>query len=139
MLKIRHFLPYQLVHLANKVSDDFAEVYAAEANLTTPQWRVMAHLAQDAFSAKQLCDLTRIDKSTISRAIKQLEDRKLIELTQDKNDKRSKLLNLTDDGKLIYQHLSVMAINWESELLNTLTDEEQTLFRGILKKLNNQI
>ena len=118
MLEITEFLPYQLVQLANKVSDDFAKVYLREANLTTPQWRIMAHLAQNQFSAKQLCDLARIDKSTMSRAIRQLEERGLVKLKQDEGDKRSKVLNLTDRGLSIYKRISVLAREWENELLS---------------------
>ena len=139
MLEITEFLPYQLVHLANKVSDDFANVYISEANLTTPQWRIMAHLAQNQFSAKQLCDLARIDKSTMSRAIKQLEQRGLIKLKQDEGDKRSKVLNLTDEGLSIYKRISILAKEWETELLSELTREEQALFRLVLEKLNVRI
>ena len=139
MLEISQFLPYQLVHLANKVSDDFAKVYISEANLTTPQWRIMAHLAQNQFSAKQLCDLARIDKSTMSRAIRQLEERGLIKLKQDEGDKRSKVLNLTDEGLSIYKRISILAKEWETELLSELTQEEEVLFRSVLEKLNARI
>ena len=139
MLEITEFLPYQLVQLANKVSDDFSNVYKEEADLTTPQWRVMAHLAQNQFSAKQLCDLARIDKSTMSRAIRQLGERGLIKLKQDEEDKRSKVLNLTDEGLSTYKRISVLAREWENELLSSLTQEEQALFRSILEKLNLSI
>jgi DNA-binding MarR family transcriptional regulator len=139
MLEITQFLPYQLVHLANKVSDDFAQVYKQEANLTTPQWRVMAHLARDSFTAKQLCELARIDKSTISRAIKQLEERQLIELKTDSKDKRSKVLNLSERGFQVYKKLSVLAEEWECNLLESLTESEQITLKLVLNKLNSKI
>jgi DNA-binding MarR family transcriptional regulator len=139
MLEITQFLPYQLVHLANKVSDNFAQVYKQEANLTTPQWRVMAHLARGSFSAKQLCEFARIDKSTISRAIKQLEERKYIELKTDLNDKRSKVLNLTTKGLEVYERLSVLAQEWERGLMQSLTEHEQTTLKQVLAKLNTSI
>ena len=96
-------------------------------------------LAQNQFSAKQLCDLARIDKSTMSRAIKQLEERGVIKLKQDKGDKRSKVLNLTDEGLSIYKRISILAKEWETELLSELTQEEQVLFRSVLEKLNARI
>jgi DNA-binding MarR family transcriptional regulator len=139
MLEITQFLPYQLVHLANKVSDDFAQVYKLEANLTTPQWRVMAHLARGSFSAKQLCELARIDKSTISRAIKQLEERQFIELKTDLHDKRSKALSLTESGFQVYEKLSLLAELWERELLKSLTEHEQETLKQVLQKLNATI
>lgn len=139
MLDIKEFLPYQLVHLANKVSDDFANVYKEQADLTTPQWRVMAHLAQSSFTAKQLIELARIDKSTISRAIKQLESRGLVELRADEKDKRSKVLLLTKEGREIYKKLSVFANSWEKSLLKYLSDEERVTLKAVLHKLNKHI
>tara|TARA_Y100001956_G_C4095034_1_gene174782 strand:- start:755 stop:1174 length:420 start_codon:yes stop_codon:yes gene_type:complete len=139
MLEITEFLPYQLVHLANKVSDDFANVYKEQADLTSPQWRVMAHLAQSSFTAKQLIDLARIDKSTISRAIKQLESRGLIELKADEKDKRSKVLFLTKEGREIYKKLSVSAKAWEKSLLKDLSEQERVTLKAVLHKLNEHI
>lgn len=139
MLEITEFLPYQLVHLANKVSDDFANVYKEQADLTSPQWRVMAHLAQSSFTAKQLIDLARIDKSTISRAIKQLESRGLIELKADEKDKRSKVLFLTKEGHEIYKKLSVSAKAWEKSLLKDLSEQERVTLKAVLHKLNEHI
>ncbi|MFY8299224.1 MarR family winged helix-turn-helix transcriptional regulator [Pseudoalteromonas sp. SS15] len=139
MLEITEFLPYQLVHLANKVSDDFANVYKEQADLTSPQWRVMAHLAQSNFTAKQLIDLARIDKSTISRAIKQLESRGLVELRADEKDKRSKVLFLTKEGREIYKKLSVSAKAWEKSLLKDLSEEERVTLKAVLHKLNEHI
>jgi len=139
MLDITEFLPYQLVHLANKVSDDFANVYREQADLTTPQWRVMAHLAQSSFTAKQLIELARIDKSTISRAIKQLESRGLVELRADEKDKRSKVLFLTKEGREIYKKLSVSAKAWEKSLLKYLSEEERVILKAVLHKLNEHI
>ena len=38
------FLPYRLAVAAAQVSRRFARRYAAEAGLTIPEWRVLAHL-----------------------------------------------------------------------------------------------
>ena len=58
------FLPYQLTHLATQVSNDFSSIYKKEFDLTIPQWRIMANLAQLGQStAKQLCTQADMDKS----------------------------------------------------------------------------
>ncbi|MCJ8305176.1 MarR family transcriptional regulator [Shewanella sp.] len=45
-LMLKSFLPYRLVNLAQNVSEKFAEVYQSEFNLTTPEWRILVHLAE---------------------------------------------------------------------------------------------
>ncbi|CAM4192174.1 MarR family winged helix-turn-helix transcriptional regulator [Pseudoalteromonas byunsanensis] len=139
-LKIDEFLPYRLVKLANKVSAAFSEVYFEQAGLTVPQWRVIAHLAQQKqCSAKQLCDLAEIDKSTMSRAVKQLTDKQLIELCADPNDKRAKLLSLTKDGDVLYAKLSPKALEWEQGLLVELSDDEKHMLRHVMDKIEQQV
>ncbi|WP_105169656.1 MarR family winged helix-turn-helix transcriptional regulator [Pseudoalteromonas sp. T1lg23B] len=139
-LKIDEFLPYRLVKLANKVSAAFSEVYFEQAGLTVPQWRVIAHLAQQKqCSAKQLCDLAEIDKSTMSRAVKQLTDKQLIELCADPNDKRAKLLSLTHMGDVLYAELSPKALEWEQGLLVELSDNEKQVLRHVMDKIEQQV
>ncbi|WP_152088272.1 MarR family winged helix-turn-helix transcriptional regulator [Pseudoalteromonas sp. A25] len=139
-LKIEEFLPYRLVKLANKVSTAFSSVYFEEAELTVPQWRAIAHLAQqETCSAKRLCDLAQIDKSTMSRAVKQLTDKQLIELCADPNDKRAKLLSLTKDGEALYAQLSPKALKWEQELLVELSNEERVLLKSVMDKIELQV
>ncbi|BAJ02064.1 MarR family winged helix-turn-helix transcriptional regulator [Shewanella violacea] len=45
-LVLKNFLPYRLVNLAQNVSEKFSEVYQSEFNLTTPEWRILVHLAE---------------------------------------------------------------------------------------------
>ncbi|WP_261591458.1 MarR family winged helix-turn-helix transcriptional regulator [Pseudoalteromonas holothuriae] len=140
LLKIDEFLPYRLVKLANKVSSAFSKVYFEEAGLTVPQWRAIAHLAQqESCSAKQLCDLAEIDKSTMSRAVKQLTDKNWIELCADPNDKRAKRLSLTKEGEALYAQLSPKALAWENNLLAELSEQERKALVSVMNKLEKQI
>lgn len=140
VLDINEFLPYQLVKLALGVSEKFAQVYKEEAGLTTPQWRVIAHLAANtSCTAKQLCDLANIDKSTMSRAIKQLIERGIVEQKEDAKDKRSKRVSLSREGKSLYFKLSQKAIEWESSFLDELSEQDRQAFKHILELLNQQL
>ncbi|SQH76721.1 putative DNA binding protein [Shewanella benthica] len=56
-LMLKHFLPYRLVNLAQSVSERFAEVYRSEFNLTTPEWRILVHLAEHDESGNGKRDL----------------------------------------------------------------------------------
>lgn len=139
MLKLNDFLPYRLVKLANKVSDEFAKVYAKEAGLSVAQWRVLAHLAENPEStAKQLCDLAAMDKSTVSRAVKQLIDNGIIYTKVSESDKRAMLLILSEDGDHLYQRLVPLALEWEKQFLETLSKGHQQELLTMLKDLENR-
>ncbi|PCK32669.1 MarR family winged helix-turn-helix transcriptional regulator [Pseudoalteromonas piscicida] len=140
LLNINDFFPYQLVSLSTKVSNDFAHVYAQAGELTQPQWRVLSHaIQQDGVTAKQICELASMDKSTVSRAIKQLQDRELIEMLVSPSDKRAKTIAVTEQGRVLYQMLTPLALAWETELLSCFSDEQKENFIGLLMTLQSKV
>ncbi len=134
------FLPYQLTHLATQVSNDFSGIYKKEFNLTIPQWRIMANLAQLGQStSKQLCTQADMDKSTVSRAVKALIDEGLIYSELNKHDKRAAFLMLSDKGMALYEKITPQALQWEQALLSCLSDDEQRQLIAIFDKLKNKL
>lgn len=134
------FLPYQLTHLATQVSNDFSGIYKKEFDLTIPQWRIMANLAQLGQStSKQLCTQADMDKSTVSRAVKALIDEGLIYSELNKHDKRAAFLMLSDKGMALYEKITPQALQWEQALLSCLSDDEQRQLIAIFDKLKNKL
>ncbi|MBB1352606.1 MarR family winged helix-turn-helix transcriptional regulator [Pseudoalteromonas sp. SR45-5] len=134
------FLPYQLTNVATRVSNDFAKVYQTKYGLNIPQWRILANLAQYGQSnAKDLCTQANMDKSTVSRAVKVLIDRGLVRSELNAQDKRAALLVLSKAGQSLYEQIAPDALNWEKQLLSTLTKEECEVLVSIFEKLNNKL
>ncbi|MCF2906796.1 MarR family transcriptional regulator [Pseudoalteromonas sp. DL2-H2.2] len=132
---INEFLPYRMVRLANAMSEAFSEVYE-RAGLTIPQWRVLVHLAQHpGATAKQLCDLASMDKSTVSRAIKQLQQQDMLVAKQSETDKRATEMSLTLQGKALFDALTPQALYWESKLLSELNSDEKQALLAMMEKL----
>ncbi|KZN44145.1 MarR family winged helix-turn-helix transcriptional regulator [Pseudoalteromonas luteoviolacea] len=140
ILDISQFLPYQLVSLSTKVSEDFAQVYSTEAGLTQAQWRVLSHVFNlEIATAKRVCELANMDKSTVSRAIKQLEEKRLLQITKHPTDKRASVLRATEEGLNVYKQLTPKAKEWESALLSNFTDNEKTTLRELIAKLSMSV
>jgi len=47
MLELDKFLPYLVNKLASRLSDELAAVYQQRFGITIPEWRVIAHLAEN--------------------------------------------------------------------------------------------
>ncbi|KZN61114.1 hypothetical protein N473_22495 [Pseudoalteromonas luteoviolacea CPMOR-1] len=140
ILDISQFLPYQLVALSTKVSDDFAKVYGQEAGLTQAQWRVLSHVINiDFATAKQICELANMDKSTVSRAIKQLEQKQFLRLNQHPDDKRATVIECTDMGFDLYKQLTPKALEWEQTLLENFSEGEKRTFKALIEKLSKSV
>ena len=143
-LALDQFFPYQLTELQNAVSHNISQVYK-EYNLSRQQWRIVATLGDQSkstpaqmLSAKQLGELTNLDKMQTSRAIAKLEESERVVRTTDENDKRSILLKLTDKGHELYRTLIPLVLEREELLLSALTEKQQQQFIYMMNKLLKQ-
>ncbi len=127
------FLPFRLNVLAQEVSERLSHIYAERFGLDIPQWRILANLAsRGQTTAQDIARLTLSHKSTISRAVQQLEDRRLIARTVSDADKRSFALSLTPDGKRLFRQLLPQVLDFERNLMAELTEAEgRALLKGI--------
>ncbi|MEZ7276093.1 MarR family winged helix-turn-helix transcriptional regulator [Pseudoalteromonas sp. 68 DY56-GL68] len=139
-LDLQKFLPYSLTNIAVQMSDQFSELYQQQFDLTVPQWRVIANLAQyGQCSSKALCDMAQMDKSTVSRAVKSLLARELLTAQPDPIDKRANLLMLSKKGACLHEQIVPEAIAWQAHLVSGLDNHELTQFFNILTKLSNHL
>jgi DNA-binding MarR family transcriptional regulator len=136
-LTLAEFLPYQLSITSNAVSDLIARAYRGRFALKIPEWRVMAVLGEVASATqRELVAATAIDKVTVNRAAKALEDRGLIGRAPNAADGRSHHLALTATGRELYEQIVPMALSVEAELL--ASDEARGL-EAMLAKLRARV
>jgi DNA-binding MarR family transcriptional regulator len=129
---LARFLPFRLNRLAAEVSQRLAAIYAERFGLDIPQWRVLATLSGGPCSAQDIVASTRTHKSTISRAVKDLEKRRLIERGVLGHDKRSYSLRLTASGHKMFKQLQPLVLDYEQGLLDKLeAAETKALLRGL--------
>ncbi len=76
------------------------------ANLTMPQYRILAHLYFEPANNKALAENLGVSLPAASRAVKSLVGRKLVESTQNLLDKREVRLRLTKAGQRKYELIS---------------------------------
>jgi len=139
-LRLERFLPYVLANLAERVSARLFDIYGAEFGLSVAEWRVLANLAQHGtLNAKQVVDLTVMEKSTVSRAVKSLAARALLRRKTASNDGRAKNLTLTPAGKALYRKIVPEVLAWETRLLEGLNAAEYRDLLYLLEKLGRRL
>lgn len=128
------FLPYRLSVAATQVSRRFAARYAAEAGLTIPEWRVLAHLGQSgAVSTRDITARVALDKSIVSRAAKRLEQAGYLQRSLNTQDHRLVSLELTAKGRDLMERLGKVAETYQAELLAELGEDAAALRRALEK------
>ncbi len=135
-LKLENFLPYRIARFSQLLSEHFSEIYQKEFDLTIPQWRSIVHLAAaEPLSAKAIGERAGLDKSTLSRALVQLEKRAIIIKTVDPNDKRATLLRLSEQGIALYEQLAPKALAWQASTTDVLSEQEYKQLLTLINRL----
>jgi DNA-binding MarR family transcriptional regulator len=137
LLSLEQFLPYRLSYTANLVSEAIAQQYQALFDLTIPEWRVVAHVAEQAGITQQQIGLrTRMDKVTVSRATIALTARGLISRGHNPIDRRSRLLVLTKSGRRLYAAIAPKALELERAVFGQFSVREIASLTRILKRID---
>ncbi len=76
-----------------------------------------------------------IDKGTVARGVKKLEDKGFICRRIDPENRRRYLLYLTPEGKALMPNILGIIQDWENSMSEGLTDTEKNRISELLKKL----
>lgn len=90
----------------------------------------------EGISQEELAQDFHLNESTITRNLKKLEDKGLIEKTK---DKRKKIINVTEKGKKTAQNVMDYDEKWDDKLKTNLTDGEYEDFLKTLRKICEEL
>lgn len=139
-LDLENFFPYQFSILAQQMSEYIAQIYRHEYGLSRFEWRALAAIAQtEDITAKDIMQITRLDKMQVSRAIAKLTDNGHVEQTANKTDRRSMSLSLTDTGTRLYEEIVPKVLKQEQALLNNLSEKERNIYIKTTKVLSAKL
>jgi len=140
IVQLKQFVPYRVVNLAANISVALSKIYKQEFDITIAEWRVLAQLAeQQKLYSKDIGEITSMDKSKVSRAVKTLENKHYLLRKTDKKDNRAAYLSLTTLGKALYQKIAPKALQWERQFIEVLDNSEQRELMKILEKLDKRV
>lgn len=130
------FLPYLLNQAAEITSQSFQTVYRRDHGMTRTQWRVLANLGKfGAKSATEICRISHMDKTKVSRAVAALEADGLLLRAPDKQDGRAEVLSLTAKGRQLFGALGAKAIAFDHDLRLRLGPEQAAVLALALRDL----
>ncbi len=134
---LEHFLPYRVSLLSNTVSEGISVAYRNAHGLSVPEWRVIAVLGRfPGHTASEVVQQTAMDKVTVSRAVRKLIDKGLVEHSDKATDRRRQPLKLTPEkGKVLFDEIVPQALHYEQQLVAALGDRELSQFNRSIDKL----
>ena len=112
--------------------------FAKSTGLSMPQFSVLMQLHyRGACGMSRISEGYDITPAAASQLVDKLVQSGFIQRVEDPNDRRAKLLNLTDKGKELIQRGMEERYRWVNELTEKLTSAEQVQISEALDLMTN--
>jgi DNA-binding MarR family transcriptional regulator len=118
------FITVRIVQLAEVISRGASQVFETRFGVKNTELRILVHLGRGPLAVNELARRTHVDKGWISRSLKGLEDRGLVERTPHPTDSRASLVRLTDEGEALTRSFAPVAAARNRRLLAGLDEGE---------------
>jgi len=113
--------------------------FAREKNYSLPQLSALIHLSQN-----EECNISGlgtefgVTNAAVSQLLEKMVQQGLVHRSEDPQDRRNKVLVLTEEGKKIANEGMIERHKWLSDLINILNEEEQSQVDDALRLLINK-
>ncbi|WP_061414733.1 MarR family winged helix-turn-helix transcriptional regulator [Lactococcus sp. DD01] len=120
--------------------DSISNIEFKELKLAKGQYLYLSRIFENpGINQQQISELLCVDKSTASRAINQLVEKKLIKKVEDTGNKKNKLLYVTSHGKEVYPILN-RELHYSTQVaLSGLNAQEISQVENLLGKISQNI
>ena len=130
-------LPFFILH--KKIYEGGNEILTNNYNLNQTELDVLAnlqYLGGDDFSLTptELYEQMLFSSGGMTKVLKKLEEKKLIRRVENPNDKRSKLVQITQEGTNITQNSLKEILTYEENIFSKLDKKERETLKNLLLK-----
>lgn len=138
-----NFLGYRMV-IAGKLFDRcINRVLSEHSDLSLPEWRALAQLGLlPSGTVRSLSNGAAVDRAEVSRALRDLQVRGLVERRENGEDLRSPVFSITPQGRQLFSRVRKPIAAFINDLVDELSDKDietagrvlVTITRGCLEQ-----
>ena len=130
------FVTYKIARVQNRLNAQATAILRKHTDLSLTEWRIISIVnLLKSTTASTISREVGMDKGQISRAVKPLIDRGLLEPCEHEKDSRQTILCLTNRGQeVVDEHSKIMRARQDS-LTQNIEDDELDVFYRVLEKL----
>lgn len=112
-----------------------------EHSLNLARWLVLKDIGYHQPTALvEIAKRRFIEKSTTHQILKVFEEKQLIVVTMDKNDKRHKWIELSKEGQVLFQSINKRILEMDDDILSEVkNDENFEQMRQFMEQLLNHM
>ena len=137
IVDLNRYVPAYMTSIANKLSRGASQAYLNTFDVGIEVWRCLVLLAiEGETSAQQVSTVIGMDKGSVSRCFRRMQERGLIRTELDESDGRLRIAVLTPKGRHLHEQIMGMALERERALLSVLDEHEVELLLGLMRRLH---
>ncbi|MGC6413004.1 MAG: MarR family winged helix-turn-helix transcriptional regulator, partial [Candidatus Puniceispirillaceae bacterium] len=130
------FVTYRLAKLQSRLNAQGTAILKEKSGLSLVEWRVIQVIRMfEKPSLSQIAEHVQMDKGQLSRKVKVMIEKGLLNSRRNDDDKRIQKLWLTEKAKKINMDLMPVMEQRQHRLLADVTAEELELFYRIINKI----
>ncbi len=139
-LDLENYVPAFLTWIANKLSSSASLIYRRNFGVGIVEWRIMALLAVEPWiTAGRICEVIGLDKAGVSRSLRFLQDKKLVETCFRDNNQRRQFIALTGAGIALHDRIVLVAREREEQLLTGFSPQERAEAVRLLTRMHENL
>lgn len=139
-LDLDNYVPAFLTWIANKLSSSASAAYRRRFGVGVVEWRIMALLAVEPWiAAGRVCAVIGLDKAGVSRSLRALQDKGLVETRFRDNNQRRRHMALTRAGIALHDRIVVVAREREERLLAGFSAQERAMALRLLARMHENL
>lgn len=141
VFELQTFFPYQVRVFYSDVTNALSAVYQRDYGMMPAEWRTMAILgaAGTGLQATEIVSRSSMDKVVVSRAVKRMEGRGYLKRSTHSEDGRSFLLQLSAEGRAVYEDLGPKLLAVERKMLSGLSEDDIYGFLAIAQRIRDNL
>ncbi|HWJ70449.1 MAG TPA: MarR family winged helix-turn-helix transcriptional regulator [Sphingobium sp.] len=130
---------FRMILIGNYYSGELFATLARDYGMLRDDFLILAYLSDfGEMTANLICALSGRPKNSISRGVIKLTGNKLVEARAGTEDRRYTFLNVTAEGRRMYEETIALFREREQEVFGCLTvKEKQSLDKALTKVLEN--
>jgi DNA-binding MarR family transcriptional regulator len=139
-LDVSRYAPAYFTWIAHKLSHGASQHYRAVAGVGIEVWRCLVLLAAEGRATPQhTARVIGMDKGSVSRCFRQMQNRGLITVALDPADGRARVAHLTSQGRALHDRIRAIALERERAFLAVLTPLERETLLDLLRRLHDNL
>jgi DNA-binding MarR family transcriptional regulator len=137
---LERYLPAFLSWIASKLQRGASQHYLNVFGVGIETWRCLMLLAiESSISAQRVSRIIGMDKSSVSRCFKRMQEQGLITMALDDADGRLRIAKLTTKGRKLHDQMIGIALERERALVEVLEPRELDTLIGLLRRLHENL